>query len=245
METLKDILRGLWTPPTERDMQRLVGPSNLSNECSRCLAEDMLPMLGVPVLSEKPESQYTMGAKIGTAIHSYLEEEALKRDDLIPETKVTVGEIKGYGVIKGTSDLYVPRLRTIVDHKSSTIAKVQVYRFLKQMDRLNNIPDFETDEHAKSRKVIKRYKVQADLYGLGVENRGDEVKYVALNFIPRDAKTYDDLYVMEFDYDRESALRALARAQKIWDALVAGRDIATIKSDEHCFVCNVLRKGAP
>src|SRR5690606_36916212 len=96
-ESLRDILVGLWKRPTERDLQRLVGPSNISNPCSRCLAEDMLQ-------HEQPESQYTMGAKIGTAIHSHLEEEALKRPDLTPETKVTIAEVEGYGIIKGTSD---------------------------------------------------------------------------------------------------------------------------------------------
>jgi hypothetical protein len=234
-ESLRDILVGLWKRPTERDLQRLVGPSNISNPCSRCLAEDMLQ-------HEQPESQYTMGAKIGTAIHEALEKEALKRPDLTPETKVTIAEVEGYGIIKGTSDLYIEKLKTVADHKTSTIKKVEVYRTLKQLDRINNVPEFEPESHTVGRKTIKRYKLQADIYGLGVENRGDEVKTVALNFIPRDAKTYDDLYVMEFDYDREAALRAIERVRRLWSALQEGRDPSTIKSDPDCFVCNVLRK---
>lgn len=235
-ESLRDLLVGLWKVPTDRDKQRLVGPSNISNECSRCLAEDLLQ-------HEQPESQYTMGAKIGTAIHESLEREALKRPDLTPETKVTIAEVEGYGVIKGTSDLYIKKRKAVVDHKSSTKEKVDVYRTLKTLGRLNEPAEFEPETYTKGRKVVKRYKLQADIYGLGVENRGDEVETVALNFIPRDAKTYDDLYVMEFDYDREAALRAIERVRRLWSALQEGRDPATIKSDEHCFVCSVLRKN--
>src|SRR5690606_41538198 len=122
-ESLRDILVGLWKRPTERDLQRLVGPSNISNPCSRCLAEDMLQ-------HEQPESQYTMGAKIGTAIHEALEREALTRTDLTPVTKVTIAEVKAYGVIKGTSDLHINNLKTVADHKPSTIKQVSDYATL-------------------------------------------------------------------------------------------------------------------
>lgn len=188
-----------------------------------------------------PEGIYVMGGKIGTAVHTYLETEALKRPDLTPETKVTIGTIEGYGTIKGTSDLYIKKMKTVVDHKTSTKEKVAVYRALEAMDALNNIPEFEPETHTKGRKTVKRYKTQGDLYGLGVENRGDEVETIALNFVPRDAKTYDDIYVMEFDYDRANAERAMNRARLLWSALQQGRELDSIKSDAHCYTCNVLR----
>lgn len=233
--TLKSFLRSLWTEKSERDLQRLVGASNLSNECTRCLAGDMAG-------EEQPPSEYVMGAKIGTAVHLYLEEEVKKYDWGVPETKVILGEIPGYGVIKSTSDLYVPSLFAIVDHKTTTIKKLEIIRSLVQLDRLHNIPEFEPDTHTEARKKVKRYLVQGNLYGLGAENRGDKVETVALNFIPRDSKKIDDMWVYEVDYDRDVAIRALARGQKIWDALVAGKQLDTFKSDPDCYTCNVLRK---
>ena len=59
---VKDIL----LRKTDRDRQRKVGASNMSNACSRCLADDLL---GIP----QGSSPYNMGAIVGTAIHEYLE----------------------------------------------------------------------------------------------------------------------------------------------------------------------------
>lgn len=203
----------------------------------------MAVMLPGYTVGEPPQSEYVMGAKIGTAIHLWLEEEIKATDWGVPETKVIVGEIKGYGVIKSTSDLYVPDLKAIVDHKTSTIEKLSVYKSLEQMGMLEEAPAIEPDTYRKGRKTVKRYLVQGNMYGLGVENRGDPVSTVALNFIPRDAKKVSDMWVHEVDYSRETALRALARGQKIWDAMVAGKQWDTFKSDDDCYVCEVLRKN--
>lgn len=238
---LKDLLRSLWLEKSERDKQRLVGASNLSNECTRCLAEQMAAMLSGVILGESPVSKYIMGAKIGTAIHLYLEEQAKTKSWAQPETKVIVGKIEGYGVIKSTSDLYIKSLKAIVDHKTSTKAKVEIYRTLVDLDMMHEVPEIEPDTYRAGRKTVKRYLVQGNLYGLGCENRGDEVATVALFFIPRDSKTIDDTWIHEVDYDRDVAIRALDRGQRIWDALVAGKKLDTFKSDVDCYVCNRQR----
>lgn len=234
-DSLKTLLMSIWKAQTARDKQRLVGPSNISSECTRCLAGDMAG-------EDQPESEYTMGAKIGTAIHLWEEEEAKSLDWAVPETKVTIGEIPGYGTIKGTSDLYVPSLFSVVDHKTSTLKKVEIYRTLVQLQRMDEAPEFEPETHTVGRKTIKRYLVQANLYGMGVENRGDKVETVALNFIPRDAKKYSDIWIYPVDYSREIAERALDRAARIWKALEGGKELSTFKSDATCFVCSTLRK---
>lgn len=242
--SLKQRLVGLWTEWSERDKQRLVGASNLSNECTRCLAEEMsLALISEESQYDRPPSEYVMGAKIGTAVHLWLEEEAKRYEWAVPETKVVVGEIEGYGVINSTSDLYVKDLFAVVDHKTTTIDKLKVIRYLKQVNRLDDPPEFETDIHRQARKKVKRYGVQGNLYGKGVEDRGQRVDTIALNFIPRDAKKIEDMYVLEFDYDRGIAERALTRGQKIWDALVAGKTVESFKSDFDCYTCNVLRKS--
>ena len=242
---LERLLRSLWTEQSERDKQRLVGASNLSNECTKCLAEEMALMLVSQAdMWDRPESKYVMGAKIGTAVHLWLEEEVKRRDWGVPETRVIVGEIKGYGVIKSTSDLYVPSEKAIVDHKTTTREKLDVIRTLIRLGRLDDIPEIEMDVHRAARKKVKRYLVQGNMYGKGAEDRGDVVETVALNFIPRDAKVIDDMYVLEVEYSRDIAERALARGQKIWDALVGGKSWDSFKSDPDCYNCNVVRKGA-
>ena len=242
-DSLKTLLRSLWESKSERDQQRLVGASNISNECTRCLAGDMaLALPGVEVGSA-PQSEYMMGAKIGTAIHEYLENEIKKYDWGVPETKVILGEIEGYGVIKSTSDVYVPSLFAIVDHKTTTIKKLDIIRTLVQLKRLDEVPEFEPDTHTLARKKVKRYLVQGNLYGLGAENRGDKVETVALNFIPRDSKKIDDQWVYQVDYDRGVAERAFDRAARIWKALEGGEELSTFKSDPHCYTCSVLRKA--
>lgn len=240
---LKQRLQRLWTEQSERDQQRLVGASNLSNECTRCLAEEMALMLdSVDESWDRPASEYVMGAKIGTAVHLWLEEELQKYSWAVPETRVIIGEIKGYGVLKSTSDLYVKDLFAVVDHKTTTIDKLKVIRYLKQMGQLEQAPDIELDTHRAARKKVKRYGVQGNLYGKGIEDQGLRVDTIALNFIPRDAKKIEDMYVLEFDYDRSIAERALTRGQKIWDALTAGKQVDSFKSDLDCYTCSVVRK---
>lgn len=234
-DSLKTLLRSLWEVKSERDLQKLVGASNISNECTRCLAGDMAG-------EAQPQSDYVMGAKIGSHIHLGLEEEIKRTDWGIPETKVILGEIPGYGVIKSTSDLYVPDLFAIVDHKTTTIKKLEIIRALVQLGRMDDIPEFEPTTHTEARKKTKRYLVQGNLYGLGAENRGDKVETIALNFIPRDAKKIEDMWVYEVDYNRDIAERALDRAARIWKALEGGKELSTFKSDATCFVCSTLRK---
>lgn len=240
---LKERLLSLWTEQSNRDKQRLVGASNLSNECTRCLAEEMALMLvSVDEQYDRVQSEYVMGAKIGTCVHLWLEEELKRKTWAVPETRVIIGEIQGYGILKSTADLYVKDLFSVVDHKTTTIEKLKVIRYLKQMDKLDEVPEIEPDTHRQARKKVKRYGVQGNLYGKGIEDQGQRVDTIALNFIPRDAKNIEDMYVLEFDYDRSIAERALARGQKIWDALVVGKAVGSFKSDIDCYTCSVVRK---
>ncbi len=240
---LKQRLKRLWTEQSERDQQRLVGASNLSNECTRCLAEEMHLMLeSSDEQYDRVQSEYVMGAKIGTAVHLWLEEELKKHSWAVPETRVIIGEIKGYGALKSTSDLYVKDLFAVVDHKTTTIEKLKVIKYLEKMGHLEEAPEIELDTHRAARKKVKRYGVQGNLYGKGIEDQGQRVDIIALNFIPRDAKKIEDMHVLEFEYDRSIAERALDRGQRIWDALTAGKQVETFKSDIDCYTCNVVRK---
>src|SRR5665647_828476 len=108
-----DLLR----EPTDRDKQVSIGASNASNPCTRCLADDLL---GIP----QQQSGAFMGAVIGTAIHNLLEKRVEKmHSEWMPEQRVSIGYLEGYGEVKSTTDLYIPSEQLAHDHKSTTKVK--------------------------------------------------------------------------------------------------------------------------
>lgn len=233
---LRALLISLLSEETERDQQRLVGASNISNPCTQCLAWDMYAMLN-PDVEPAPRGRYYMGAVIGTAIHALLEERAKKRALLRPETKVVIGEIPGYGVIKSTSDLYNEATQEVDDWKTTTRDKLKVYRLVPRTDA----NQFDTEQMVKARLTIKQYFTQANLYGLGVENAGLPVRTVGIGFIARDAKTEEDVWAYTQPYDRAQAEHALDRATRIWQAMEQGRKPEEFKSHDLCYRCSLRR----
>lgn len=225
---LKPLLISLLSEETERDQQRLVGASNLSNPCSRCLAEDMA---GV----SQERGPYYLGAVIGTGVHALLEERAAKRPNLRPEMRVVVGEIPGYGVIKSTTDLYDIENEAVGDWKTTTREKLKTYKTVPRLPE----SDLDTELLARARWTMRRYLVQINLYGKGVEDSGLPVRTVNIGFIPRDAKTEADLWCWSQPYSRDVADRALDRATRIWQAMEQGKKPESFKSHEHCYPCSV------
>lgn len=236
-EQVRDVALSLLGEQTSRDKQRLVGASNLSNPCTRCLAEDMNGMLH-PDQEVAPRGKYWMGAVIGTAIHNMLDERAQSRSGLYPEHRVVIGEIPGYGVLKSTSDLFIEWLKAVTDYKTTTREKLTSYRTAVRLEPT----DLDTEKIVKARLTMKQYFTQLQLYGKGMEDAGFEVETVNIMFICRDAKTVDDTWAYGVPYNREIAEKALDRAARIWQALVAGKDVETFKSHDLCYRCNVLRK---
>lgn len=185
-----------------------------------------------------PRGKYWLGAVIGTAIHNLLDARAQDSEDLLPEYRVVVGEIPGYGVIKSTSDLYVKSLKASADYKTTTREKLRNYRDAVRLP----VTELDTETIIKARLTLRQYLTQLMLYGLGMENAGFEVETVNIIFICRDSKTVDDVWVHGVPYDRQVAQAALDRATRLWQALEQGRKPETFKSHELCYVCNVLRK---
>ncbi|UPU15886.1 exonuclease [Stenotrophomonas virus Jojan60] len=221
---------------TERDKQRLVGASNLSNPCTRCLAEDMYLMID-PSHSVAPRGKYYLGAVVGTAIHGLLEERALCTPGLVPETRVTIGEIPGYGVLKSTSDLYVDSHAAVVDWKTTTKEKLKSLRLVPRLPA----SELDTDPVVKARYKFKQYFTQLNLYGKGVEDSGLPVQTVSVVFIARDASTEADVWAHTQPYQREVAEHALDRATRIWQAMEQGRKPESFKSHDECYTCSVRR----
>lgn len=222
--SVADEIRAILKAPSERDLQKLVGPSDLSDPCAYCLGQKMI---------QAPEGahKYWVGARIGTAIHRELEEVVpLHRPGWVPESRVVVGEIPGYGVIYGTCDLFVPERQRVVDYKTTTRNKMLLYQ------RAQEEPSpYDTEAVAKARSTLNRYLYQAMLYAKGKIAEGIPVKDIEIVFICRDGKTDTDIWSPEpFRYDEAAAQRVLDRAQRVWE-----HDKDDLPSDKHCFVCTM------
>jgi hypothetical protein len=126
-----------------------------------------------------------------------------------------VGEVPGYGEIKGTTDLLLDDC-IVLDWKFVGIKKIKSYI-------VNGPPE--------------QYRFQAQLYARGVELSGKPVESIAICFIPRDSGNVNDIYVYEEAYQPEMAEQALVRAGMIYD-IVQESGWETLPTDDDCFNCN-------
>ena len=194
------------TRPTARDKQRNIGPSELGNPCPKCV--------GRALAGERAQQSFSLYPWIGTAGHYYLEDHVFP--DAEHELKLLVGEIEGYGEIRGTTDMYRPDAKDVVDWKFVGLKKLKTYR-------INGAPT--------------QYRYQAMLYGRGCELSGREVETVRIAFIPRDSGDVRDIWVHEEAYQPEMAERALERGKFIFD-YVQENGWDSLESDDDCYVCN-------
>lgn len=227
----KEYVYDILHTPSERDRQTLCGASDLSDPCTKCLAEKMVGGGG-------HQSEYDMGAKIGTAIHEYLELNN-KDPNGLKEQRVVIGEIPGYGEIKSTTDLYLKDQHRVIDWKTTTLDKLT---FIKRA--YENVPDdLDVSNVRSARAKINRYTYQTMLYGMGVKNSLHlPVQAVSIIFIPRDGKKLErDIWSMDMPYSQTLADKVWSRACNLWAWLEAGNDWHDLPSDPECYVCNVVR----
>lgn len=222
----RNFVLSLLRQSTSRDEQKLIGPSQLSNGCSRCLAEEMLG-------TAENNSPYFLGAVVGTAIHALVEDRGQDIDGWLPETKVTIGTIEGYGTVKGTSDGYHIPSGTVVDIKTTDREKLG---FIKRAI-IDPPSEYEVTKVAEARFKVANYFRQTQLYGLGVENAGYEPQSCALVFICRDGKIDKDIWAHTIPYDREEALRVFDRAGRLFAWLQDGHTPEELASHPVCYRC--------
>ena len=215
---VSNYVRDILKRQTDRDKQRKVGLSQLSDACSRCLGEVM-------VTGKGHQSKWNMGSINGTALHSYLEE---RNQDpyALKEFNGLVDVIPGYGEVKSTSDLYRINKKNLVDYKTSTRDKMDKY-----------LRDWERDE---PNSTIERYFRQAQGYAYMVE---DEVEKVSICFVARDGQIVDrDVFAVSMPYHEEIAVGMLNRAKRLWAWFEANEyDWTQLNSAEDCFVCEKVR----
>jgi hypothetical protein len=164
-------------------------------------------------------SDFSLYPWLGTAGHAYLETTVFQDDTkFLHEQRLYVGDVPGYGPIKGTADL-IAIGDAVIDWKFVGIKKINAYRAAKQSPT--------------------GYRYQRQLYARGCELAGYPVVRVANVYIPRDSGNVSDIWVDEEAYQPDMAERALARAGDVYaEALVNGAD--ALPSDDHCYVCNNL-----
>ncbi len=223
---IKQLILDLLKNPGERDMQTLVGASQIGNPCDFCL--------GRALKGTEPKlfSKYWLGAKLGTALHRELEHEEIKHIETAEraefkvlegariEQSIVLGTIEGYGEIRSKPDLVIVGEAHLVDHKSSTRKKVALYK--------------------KENRVPIQYIYQQHLYAWGLSKMGINIERISLVFVNRDGTGDDDIWVYSFNYDESMALQAWNRLIALWDFVGSGNDINKLKSNEDCYVCNVI-----
>jgi hypothetical protein len=202
-----------------RSKQIMIGPSEIGDDCERRIA---YRLLGTEAINYARDP---WAAIVGTAVHWWLQkavdEYPFNGGHMSPtlggiwwdtEMRVWVNEF-----ISGSTDVYDNRKTRVIDWKTASTDRLQKYRV-----------------QGPPREYVK----QVNLYGLGHENAGRQVKDVALVFLPR-AGTLSGIYVWRDIYRREVAERALARMEGIGDKLLTGvpvEDIPATPSD-NCGYC--------
>lgn len=221
---VKWLILDLLKARSERDGQRLVGPSEIGNPCLFCLANRMMETKGGPA---KEPGRYWLGAKIGTAIHAELEREEEKHLEngsgkfgalkgALVESPITLHTIPGYGTIKAKPDLVLVREEHLIDHKTTSKTKLAHYK-------LDGVP--------------YQYVIQQNLYAYGLNKAGIPIKRISLSFINREGTSDSDINIFSFDYQEEIALEALDRLEKLWYDLEHGKTPDDFPSDASCYYC--------
>ena len=218
-EAFLNAVKYLMTAPSQRSHQVRVGPSQIGDPCDHCLGRAMAA--SVFQMPFTPNSQ-TLPTWIGTAIHEKLERlitaNLTALGECLLEQRVTCGEIAGYGPIVGSVDAFHVPSGTVVDWKGSKKEKIRDYR-------LNGSG--------------QQYRVQRNLYALGLHYAGYQVRSVANVYIPRDGYTMNEIWWEIEPFDPDIALRALRRASIIL-GMVRNGELTELGSDPDCFHCNNL-----
>lgn len=228
-----DLTVRLFKMETERDKQRKVGASQISDPCNYHLAKAL-------VGAESAPTKYWLGGKIGTATHSFIED-AIDKADLadfpelegcVVEKKIHLGELPEYGTINSKPDLMLVKHAHLIDWKTSSRDKMKKMR--KVLDALEN---GEPVKDSGSYSTLMKYIAQVQLYARGMEDGGTAVDGCSLVFINRDGTTEADIWTHTFEYSREFADAVWARLENLWAQIQSGLDIESIEKDADCFKC--------
>lgn len=199
-----------------RSQQAAVGPSDLSSPCDRKL---IYQILGVPKITE---SDVSLQAWVGTAIHASLERAATDDDDWLTEVPVAI-KVNKKLILRGTLDAYHKPTCSVIDYKSTG-----------------------PSAHAKYRqKSPENYLTQISLYGLAAVLSGRmEVRHTALVYVPRNA-SLSDIHVDAHPWDEARAEAALRRFENLHAAAAAGPSVLPlVGTADDCRYCKWWLPGS-
>lgn len=224
---VSELTAGLFKLQTDRDKQHKVGASQISDPCTKHLAHALMG-------TAQGEQKYWMGGKIGTAVHSFLEDAISKTTDdafkdAIVEQKITLGELPDYGIVSSKPDLVLPHSRQLLDWKTSTRAKVKKLQ--------NLVAGLKDDEDSKY--TLQKYVGQAQLYAWGVNNSGTPIDRITLVFINRDGTYENDIWSYGVDYNPEFAQALWSRLETLWNELQNGAHPDSYPNHPNCYKCNI------
>lgn len=205
---------------TERSKQTQIGISEVGMDCRKCVARKLAQVY------RKPDGAWY--PFIGTAVHDALEKGFAERypDDYHLEDRLHVHSYKGLE-LGGSCDMAA----LIQDGKGVIVNDWKVVGKPGTSD-------------ARKGKVKDQYRVQAQLYGYGWEQKGFNVTHVALSFLPREEKLSEAVVVL-MRYDRSVALTALAEVESMIDAAeIVGWEkvIDKYPKASFCFSCRVYEQ---
>lgn len=219
---------------TPRSGQRMIGPSEIGQPCERRIGYR---------LAQVPKTRVEDAAWmpfIGTSVHEQLADIVARTElarwnpdgsnDPAPrwhvEERVTVGTVAGID-ITGSCDLFDAQYGIVYDHKVVSKNKIrETYR-----------------PHGPG----EQYRLQAHLYGKGFEDAGHDVRHVAIIFWTRDGQ-FEDRHVWTEPYDRQIAIDALARLERINTLLteLGPQDALPLleATESYCTYCPWFHRGA-
>lgn len=213
------VARKLLKQKTARGKQTLAGPSSLGSACDACVAHALSN-------TDEGDPYYWLGATIGTAVHEMLDRRARRHRNVLREHKVTIGDIPGYGTIKGSTDRFEIKTGTVRDFKTT---------LKKHVPSLKNAyrGDLETLVAMEADVKLRGYLGQGHMYGKALVEEGYDVKFIALDFICRDGSTDEDIFEFVYPYSQEFA-------DAVWERVLyihANLTTETFHSNPHCIGC--------
>lgn len=182
---------------------------------------------------------------LGTAFHLLCEKRSRdmeRESEVLVEQLVHVGDVGGYGPIKGTLDRFDILAGEVMDWKLVSLKKMQAFVRLHRKAMRDGFDAITADYGAAQ---FLQYYIQLCLYGKGLEDHHYEVNNVTLLLLPRDATVHvveSELTTLSMPYDRDLAIYALGRAGLIYKKARECDDLVTnLDSAPECFYCSKYR----
>mgnify|MGYP006944270799 FL=1 len=182
---------------------------------------------------------------LGTAFHLLCEKRSrdMEREaEVLVEQPVHVGDVGGYGPIKGTLDRFDIEAGEVMDWKLVSRKKMGLFEHLYREAMWGG---FGPITKLAGAAQFLQYYIQLCLYGKGMEDQGNDVSAVTLLLLPRDATVHvveSEFTALSMPYDRDLAIYALGRAGLIYKKARECDDLITaLDSAPECFYCSKYR----